>query len=1160
MTTPHDSSIHHRALSALPAELLPLPRAELLGLAGSSGAYLAAGLLAAGEPRLAVLAPDSPTAQTFCEALDFFHGRPGEVGYFPGWELDPYSPLSPHPEVEAQRLATLTALADGRLRAVVTTVRAVQQRLIPRSVLEAMHLVLQAGTEYPRSELLAKLMALGYQRVPLVEERGTFAVRGDLVDLFPPTSALPVRLAFFGDELEELRPFEALTQRTGSARLPSLELSPAREMILSGEHLATYCARVRARCDELELPRSVREALLTEAREGLLAPGREQLLALNYPALDTFFDHLGKVRWLVLDPPATASAADDLAALVQAGERRQQERGEAYVPAADFYLTPQELDTQLGHNMRLDLAVLQVYRLNADYPSFRIPVQGNGDLRPDHQAHDGTLGFLVKRLRDWHDDGWRVLLVCHQQGQGERLRDLLEPSGLPLRWLPELSAVTGVLPGLAVTVGGISAGFRLDEEKLAVISDDEIFGPRSHRKVRRRDRQVFESTLADLRPGHHVVHVDYGIARYHGLLHLQAGGTEGDFLHLEFAGDDRLYLPVERIEKVQKYVADGGEPRLDKMGSGSWEKAKLKARAAVEELARDLLHVQAKRQLAEGFRYTPPDRLYREFEAAFPYEETPDQLEAIEAVLNDLQSGKPVDRLICGDVGYGKTEVAIRAAFKVVLDGRQVAVLVPTTVLARQHLETFRQRLADFPVTVEMLSRFRTPTEQKNILAQAAEGRIDILIGTHRLLQSDVRFKNLGLVVVDEEQRFGVAHKERLKKLRAEVDLLTLTATPIPRTLHLSLTGIRDLSIIDTPPVDRQAIRTYVTRFDDDLVRDAILRELKRGGQVYFVHNRVQTIDAMAEFLRTLVPTVRIGVGHGQMNESVLENAMLDFIEGRTELLLCTAIIENGLDIARANTIIIDRADTFGLAQLYQLRGRVGRSHVRAYAYLLIPGEGSLTHDARERLKVLQEQTELGAGFRIARHDLELRGAGDLLGARQAGQIAAIGFELYTELLEETVKELQGQVHEARIDPEVRLGLSAYLPESYVADPNQRLVLYRRLAAAVEDDELYVAGDELRDRFGELPEAAQQLLEVMRLRVLMKRLRIDLAEYDGHQLVFSFPPTTRVTPEQIMALLARPERYRFSPDFRLSIRLGRYPASEVLDMAKKELRALCAAC
>jgi transcription-repair coupling factor (superfamily II helicase) len=1027
-------------------------------------------------------------------------------------------------------------------------------------VLASLRLTLTPGREYPRGELLGRLTALGYQRVPLVEERGTFAVRGDLLDLYPPTSPTPVRLTFFGDELEELRPFEALTQRTGAERLDGLELFPARELILSGEHLATFCARLRERCDELELPRSVREALLSEAREGLLAPGREQLLPYNYPALDTLFEHLGKVRWLVLDPAAVTGAADELAALVSAGAARQPGRGEVFAPAEAFYLTPAELEARLQAAPRFDLASLQVYRLADAPPLYRVMVHGNADLRPDHQAHNGTLAPLVSRLRVWQEEGWRVLLVCHQEGQAERLRDLLEPSGLALRWLPGLPAGGTVPPGLALTVGPLAAGFCHADEKLAIVTDDEIFGPRTHRRVRRRDRRVFESTLADLRPGHFVVHADYGIARYHGLLHLSAGGSEGDFLHLEYAGDDRLYLPVERIEKVQKYVADGGVPRLDKMGSGSWEKAKLKARAAVEELARDLLHIQARRQLAEGFRYTPPDRLYREFEAAFPYEETPDQLAAIEAVLTDLQSGKPVDRLICGDVGYGKTEVAIRAAFKVVLDGRQVAVLVPTTVLARQHLETFRQRLADFPVTCEMVSRFRTAAEQKAILTRVAEGRIDILIGTHRLLQADVRFKNLGLVVVDEEQRFGVSHKERLKKLRAEVDLLTLTATPIPRTLHLSLTGIRDLSIIDTAPVDRQAIRTYVTRFDEDLIRDAILRELKRGGQVYFVHNRVQTIEAMADFLRTLVPQVRIGVGHGQMNEAVLEKAMLDFIEGRTDLLLCTAIIENGLDIARANTIIIDRADTFGLAQLYQLRGRVGRSHVRAYAYLLIPGEGVLTHDARERLKVLQEQTELGAGFRIARHDLELRGAGDLLGARQAGQIAAIGFELYTELLEETVNELQGQAFDARIDPEVRLGLSAYLPESYVADPNQRLVLYRRMAAAVDEEELYAAGDELRDRYGHLPAPAQLLLEVMKLRVLMKQLRVELAEYDGQTLTFAFPPTTRVTPEQIMALLARPERYRFSPDYRLSVRLGRVPVEEVLAAAKKELRALCSAC
>ncbi len=543
-----------------------------------------------------------------------------------------------------------------------------------------------------------------------------------------------------------------------------------------------------------------------------------------------------------------------------------------------------------------------------------------------------------------------------------------------------------------------------------------------------------------------------------------------------------------------------------------------------------------------------------EFEAAFPYEETPDQQRAIDAVLEDMESEHPVDRLVCGDVGYGKTEVALRAAFKAVLDSKQVAVLVPTTVLARQHLESFQQRFIDYPVTVDMLSRFRSAAEQRRILEKAARGEIDILIGTHRLLQRDVRFKDLGLIVVDEEQRFGVAHKERLKKMRAEVDILTLTATPIPRTLNLSLAGLRDLSIIDTAPVDRQAIRTYVTRFDEEMIRDAVNRELRRGGQVYFVHNRVQTIEAMADFLRTLVPQARVGVGHGQMAEKELEQVMLDFIEGRTNLLVCTTIIENGLDIARANTMIVNRADCFGLAQLYQLRGRVGRSHQRAYAYLMIPGEGSLTREARARLKVLQEQTELGAGFRIARHDLELRGAGDLLGARQAGQIAAIGFEMYTELLEETLQELQGQQREERIDPEIRLGLSAFLPEAYVADPNQRLVLYRRFAAAVHEDEIYTLLDELRDRYGEPPEPAQLLVEVMKLRTWMKQLRIEALEYAGHRMVFSFPGTTRVAPEQILALLEDPARYHFSPDYRLTVKVGRLEPEALLAAAKKELQ------
>jgi transcription-repair coupling factor (superfamily II helicase) len=1136
-------------------------RHEVLGLNGSSDAWLVAGLLAANPAqRLLLIAPDQSVAQRFYDALSFFHGLAADILSFPHWETEPYAPLSPHPEVEATRLATLAALAGGRGRAVVTTVRALQQRVMPRAILAALGLELEVGVEINRRQLLQGLVGLGYRRASLVEERGDFAVRGDLIDLFPPLLERPVRLAFFGDEIEAMRSFDAASQRSLDEHLVHLQLAPAREMVLAGPLLDNFARRLKQRCDDLEIPRARREAILDEAREGLLGPGRENLLPLNYERLDTLFDYLDGPISVLLDPQAVVAAADAFSEAVSDGEQRAAHAGEPYVAATEFYLDSSEVEQHLQRGARIDLAGLQLYRLDQQHQVLRVVVNGNADLRPDRLEHDGSLAPLVARLREWHDEGWRVLLVCQRRGRAERLLDLLEPSGLPLTWLPQTSTPRAVPRGLSLAVGPLDSGFRQVDDKLAVVCDDEVFGPRSHRRVRR-PSQVFESSLADLAEGDAVVHTDYGIGRYLGLVHLEAGGVAGDFMHLEYAGDDRLYLPVERIEKVQKYLAaDGGTPKLDKMGSGAWEKAKLRARAAIEELARDLLQIQARRQLAKGFRYSPPDRLFREFEAAFPHEETPDQLAAIEAVIEDMTSPQPVDRLVCGDVGYGKTEVAIRAAFKAVLDSRQVAVLVPTTVLARQHLETFRRRFADYPVTVEMLSRFRTPAEQKRILKRVERGQIDILIGTHRLLQRDVHFKQLGLIVVDEEQRFGVTHKERLKKMRAEVDVLTLTATPIPRTLHLSLAGLRHLSIIDTAPVDRHAIRTYVTRFDDELIRDAILRELKRGGQVYFVHNRVESIGAMADFLRGLVPQARVGVGHGQMAEKELETVMLDFIEGRTNLLVCTTIIENGIDISDANTMIVNRADCFGLAQLYQLRGRVGRSHQRAYAYLLIPGEGSLSKDARERLKVLQEQTELGAGFRIARHDLELRGAGDLLGSRQAGQVATIGFEMYTELLEETVQELQGQAREARIDPEVRLGLSAFLPEGYLADPNQRLVFYRRLASAADDVELYQISDELRDRYGELPDEAVLLLEVMKLRVLMKELRVELAEYDGHNLVFAFPADTRVEPEQILALLEERARYQFSPDYRLRVRLGRLPREEVLAAAKKELQGFRRSC
>ena len=1131
---------------------------EVLGLYGSADAYLLAQLLAETSTLQVMLTADLTQARQLIADLQFYHHRPAEIALLPNWELSPYDPLTPHPELEATRVSTLAALARGDLKALVVPVRALMQKMIPRQVLENIALELIVEEEYPHAQLTEALLQLGYQPVPLVEERGCFAVRGDIIDLFPPDAEQPLRLDFYGDWIEKIHPFDPLSQRSVEGNINRITLIPSKEMILHGPCLETFAQRLKERCDELSLPRTEREAIMEEVREGILAPGRHFLLPFNYPALDALFTYLDRHRWVLLDPPAIEQAIDLMHREVRDGEARMHDQQLPHAARRELFLDPSELQPLLNSAGRIEISQLRVFQLDDERERFHFNCLGNAELRAHPGDGQDGLEPLVDKLRQAEIDNWRILLVCHRYSQAERLQELLAAHDIKLNINPALR-LNNLHPGYPqLTVGELSSGFCLPEEKLLLISEEEIFGKRSHRQKKTGQQRVRKlmSSLAELRNGDYIVHTDHGIGKYLGLTHLTTGPIEGDFLHLQYAGGDKLYLPIDRIEKVQKYVGgEGSTPKLDKMGGQGWEKARLKARAAVEELARQLLDLYAKRELRKGFAYSPPDQLYREFEATFPHEETEDQLAAIEDTLRDMQSAKPMDRLICGDVGYGKTEVALRAAVKAVLDNKQVAVLVPTTVLARQHWESFKQRLTDLPVRVEMISRFRSPAQNKKTLGAAAEGKIDILIGTHRILQRDVCFKDLGLLIVDEEQRFGVSHKEKLKQLRAEVDILTLTATPIPRTLHMSLAGMRDLSVIETAPIDRLAIRTYVTRFDEELLRQAILRELRRGGQVYFVHNRVQTIDAMAEQLKALVPEASIAVGHGQMAEKELEQVMLDFIDGKSNLLLASTIIENGLDIPRANTIIVNRSDCFGLSQLYQLRGRVGRSDRRAYAYLLIPGEASLTKEARERLKILQELTELGAGFRIASHDLELRGAGDLLGSKQSGPIAAIGFELYTELLEEAVDRLRGKEREEKIDPEIRLGLSAFLPESYLPDPNQRLQFYQRMAAAEEESDLLDLTEELRDRYGELPAAAELLLGTMKLRILLKRLQIELMEYDGHRLSLLFHASTGVSVERIRELLtSQPRRYGFSTDYRMTIDIGRWRERELLVQIRKELQ------
>jgi transcription-repair coupling factor (superfamily II helicase) len=771
--------------------------------------------------------------------------------------------------------------------------------------------------------------------------------------------------------------------------------------------------------------------------------------------------------------------------------------------------------------------------------AFRVEARSVGSFR-------GQFRRLADAVSTWRAEGFRVRLMAGDESAAGRIREILRDLELDA---PVCGTVFGA-EGLAVVVGGAQGGFECPGLGLVCLTETEVFGARrAARRERRYRRGTGVRAFTDLAPGDLVVHVEHGIARYGGLVTLAVDGQAGDYLLLDYAEGDRLYLPVQRMAAVSRYVGAGGGgdgARLDKLGGTAWQKTKESVRASVRRVAEDLLALYATRQVVETRPIGPDTPWQHEFEAAFPFEETPDQLRAITAVKADLERRRPMDRLVCGDVGYGKTEVAMRAALKATLDGRQVAVLVPTTILAQQHANTFRERFAPYPVRVEVLSRFRSPREQRAVLADLKAGTVDVVIATHRLLSRDVDFRDLALLVVDEEHRFGVTHKERIKQLRKSVHVLTLTATPIPRTLSMALAGIRDLSVIETPPADRLAIETVVCRFDPRVMREAVERELGRGGQVFVVHNRIQSLPALVRLLQRLAPAARIAMAHGQMTESLLEKTMLRYVAGELDVLVSTAIVESGLDIPASNTIIINRADRLGLAQLYQLRGRVGRDRLQAYAYLLIPADGRVDETAARRLRVIQELTELGSGLRVAMRDLEIRGAGNLLGAEQHGQIEAVGFDLYLKLLEQAVRELKGEPGEDESDPVVTVDVAAYLPESYVGEAGERLALYKRLAGIRTAAEVEEARAEIRDRFGALPAAAEQLLDVVALRVEAVRLRIDKLEVRGGRALLTFAPDTPVGPDRLLSILrARPRRTRLVRDFVLEVAVPAGPWSAV---------------
>jgi transcription-repair coupling factor (superfamily II helicase) len=996
----------------------------------------------------------------------------------------------------------------------------VQRTLTPAQLL-AGRIALAVGERVAQRELLTALVSGGYDAAVEVSGVGEFASRGGIIDVWPPGAGEPVRIELFGDEVESIRAFDPMTQGS-RRRLERTALLPASEFLP-----AIGWAAVGERA-----PRPLSEVLegdLARLEQGDLAESAETWAAML--AESTAADHVGPAAHLVLTDLAElraiaaeldAQAADRRAGLVAAGE-----------------LPP---DWPLPYDAAGTLRQLEqrgVERLEEQ-------AAAEGDYRPA-PALPGRAERLGPWLTELTASGRRVVVTTDQ---ASRVGELLEEAGLPAAPAAELRELP---PGgtIGLVHGSLSGGFAHEAANLLLLTDHELFGAIRVRRLTPAKRVVTRDLIGKLSPGDLVVHVDHGIARYVGMTQREYGGTLKEYLQLDFAGDDKIFLPADQIGRITRYSGGAG-PALSRLGGTEWERTKRRVRRAVAELAEDLIEIYAARASAPGFAFSPDSIWQRELEEAFPYTETPDQERTIEEVKADMLRRRPMDRLVCGDVGYGKTEVALRAAFKAVQDGKQVAVLVPTTVLAQQHLGTFQRRLAPFPLRVEMLSRFVPKRHQQAILAGVSDGTVDVLIGTHRILSRDIAFADLGLLVVDEEQRFGVAHKERIKSLRREVDVLTLSATPIPRTLHLSLVGIRDLSVIETPPEARLPIQTRIAEDDDGLVRDAINRELDRGGQVFFVHNRVDTIEAAAERVRRLVPRAKIAIGHGQMAEGMLERVMLDFDAGRFDVLVCTTIIESGLDIPNANTIVISRADTFGLAQLYQLRGRVGRSDRRAYAYLLHRRGMPLSPVARKRLHAIFSASDLGAGYQIALSDLEIRGAGNILGAEQHGFMEAVGFELYTRMLAEAVDVRRGRVVGVEPAP-VRLDLpgSAYLPDAYIGDPGAKLEIYRRFAAIRSDADAEALRDELRDRFGPVPAEVEGLYRAVAVRMAAEAAGVPEVRAEERLVTFKWPRFDRAAVSLALSVAG------FRPDVASNqVRLPVAPRRDPVDVALRALAAL----
>lgn len=1113
------------------------PALKITGLAGSSPYYL----LAAAAVRSSASALLVTTEKKFEQAaqdLEFYiQDSPSRhtLLTMPAWGFAPYERLSPQMDVSVNRISSLLALDEVAQPFVLAApITALMTRIIGRQMLSSTRQTLAVGREHTRESIITFLLQSGYSQTGLVVSPGYFSTRGGILDLFTPSQPNPVRIEFFGDTIHSLRTFDPLTQRS-IAPIQTVDIIPVSELILTEETLTRGLRWIRRRGAELGTPIGRIRETVTELEGYRTPPGIGWSMASFYGDLETLFDYLPPGVSIFIDEPESVwEEAYRFVTSTRELFQRAVEKKEPVATPRSAFLDLDEVSAYLAVNRVIELNPLQagpsdtvIDALTAGHKELRATIAKD-------RRGETILTPLVRKITEVRDEGGTVALVCLTESQADRMKTLLSSYGVQLettdltfrRWLDK-----GNRAGLII--GSLREGFEDPAAGLSVITEEEIFGIKAKvRRFRSRDAGEAIASADTLAPGDFVSHSRFGIGKFIGLVNLKVMGITGDFVHLEYDGNDKLYVPVDKISLIHRYRGSNGQPAaLDKLGSPAWERSKKKVKAEIFAMANELARLYASRKALPGHAFSKPGGDFAEFEALFAFEETADQLSAVSDIVADMTRPTAMDRLIAGDVGYGKTEVAMRAAYLAVMDNKQVALIVPTTILAEQHFNTFRERFADFPVEVRMLSRFLSRKEQKDVIDELAAGKVDIVIGTHRLISKDIEFHNLGLLIVDEEHRFGVSHKEKIKKIKTQVDVLTMTATPIPRTLSMSIMGIRDISIINTPPPNRLSVKTYISEFDPEVIKEAIAREISRGGQVFFVNNRIRSMAAMKKYLERLVPEVRIGMAHGQMEEHELEQVMLDFVDKRIDVLLSTAIIESGLDIPSANTIIVNRADTFGLAQLYQIRGRVGRSSVRAYAHFLIPSSAALSPDARKRLSVINELTHLGSGIKIAEYDLEIRGAGNLLGADQSGHINAVGYEMYKEMVEQALVQIKGQTAPVEIETDIQIPLAGYIPSAYIPDSDIRLGLYRRLIGMESPARLTEIAAEITDRFGPPPVEVRNLIGLIDLRIAARDCWVTGIKYRKGSAALTFFDKARIDTEGIVSLIKdQPNTFAVSPD------------------------------